>query len=75
MGQIHGLCLQLVATGIISFEITDHSKILTKEFTKEHFSVVCPKAKETVNGNECLNYGYRMDRLWTGMNLSNEHDA
>ena len=69
-GQIHGLCLQLVATGMITFEVTDRSKIGTKKFTKADLSLVCPKMKETINGNEHWNQGYRIDRLWSGMNLN-----
>ena len=56
-------------------EVTDRSKIGTKKFTKAHLSFACPKIKETVNGNERRNQGYRIDRLWRGMDLNSDRDS
>ena len=69
VGQIHGLFLQLVAKGIISYEVKDHTKIGTDKLRQEDLFVVCPKKKVQLEGIECCRPGYTVDSMWEGMNL------
>ena len=39
MGPIHGLALQLLAKGIIELQVSDHTKVGTKELNDKHILV------------------------------------
>ena len=69
VGQIHGLFLQLIAKGIISYEVKDHTKIGTEKLRQEDLFLVCPKKKVQLEGIECCRPGYMVDSMWEGMNL------
>ena len=59
VGQIHGLFLQLVAKGIISYEVKDHTKIGTDKLRQEDLFVVCPKKRCSWRGSSAVVLGTR----------------
>ena len=70
MGQVHAVCLQMIAKGIISLNVTDRTKVGTDKIEKKHLAVTCPRAKRNVDGDECWCPGFMVDELWEGLNLS-----
>ena len=72
VGQIHALCLQLIAAGIISLAVTDRSKIGKEKMSSKVVAVTCPTVKRAKDGNTYCYPGYMVDDLWEGFNLSRE---
>ena len=72
VGQIHALCLQLIAAGIISLAVTDRSRIGTDKMSSKVVAVTCPNVKRAKDGNTYCYPGYMVDDLWEGFNLSRE---
>ena len=70
MSQVHAACLQVVAKGIISMNVTDRTKVGTDKITRKDVAVTCPRAKRCVDGDECWCPGFMVDKLWEGLNLS-----
>ena len=70
MGQVHAVCLQMIAKGIIALNVTDRTKVGTGQVAKKHLAVTCPRAKRIVDGDECWCPGFMVDELWEGLNLS-----
>ena len=54
---------------MISYDISDRTKIGTDGLKREHVTVVCPNAKEKVDGTMRCCPGYMMKSLWKGFNL------
>ena len=51
VGQIHALCLQLIAAGIISLAVTDRSRIGTDKMSSKVVAVTCPNVRRAKDGN------------------------
>ena len=64
------VCLQMVAKGIISMNVTDRTKVGTDKITRKDVAVTCPRAKRCVDGDECWCPGFMADELWEELNLS-----
>ena len=67
VGQIHALHLQLVAGGIISYDVKDRAKIGTDKLKTDDLFVVCPKKEEELEGINCCKPGYLVDSMWEGL--------
>ena len=72
VGQIHALCLLLIAAGIISLVVTDRSRIGTDKMSSKVVAVKCPNVKRAKDGYAYCYPGYMVDDLWEGFNLSRE---
>ena len=72
MGQIHALYLQLIAKGIINYDVKDRSKIGTERLKQDDLFLICPKMKFVTNGIQCCLPGYMVNSLWDGLNLTKE---
>ena len=72
VGQIHALCLQLIAAGIISLAVTDRSKIGTDKMSSKIVAVKCQNVKRKKDDNTYCYPGYMVDDLWEGFNLIRE---
>jgi len=68
MGQMHALCLQMIAKGIIQLKIDDKTKMGTDKVTRRDLSVACPIVKRVRNGLTYCYESYRMDEMWEGIN-------
>ena len=68
-GQIHALFLQLIAKGIITYDVKDHTKIGTEKLRQDDLFLICPKKRVMVEGIKCCRPGYVVDSMWEGMNL------
>ena len=53
VGQVHAVCLQLIAAVIVSLRVANHQKIGTNKLYRSHLAVFCPKEKRVRNGAEC----------------------
>ena len=72
VGNIHALCLQLIAAGIISLAVTDPSRIGTDKMSSKIVVVTCQNVKRKKDDNTYCYPGYMVDDLWEGFNLSRE---
>ena len=72
VGQIHALCLQLIAAGITDLAVTDRSRIGTDKMSSKVVAVKCPDVKRTKDGYAYCYPGYMVDDLWEGFNLGRE---
>ena len=68
-GQVHGVCLQMMARGLTALRVTDNTKIGTDKLTRSHLCVVCPNTKRVQDGNVLWSPGYMRDECWEGFNL------
>jgi len=67
--QIHAVCLQMVAGGIISFKVDDKKKIGTDKLRRADLSVYCPNVKTREGGRDVYKVSYRTKQCWKGFNL------
>ena len=56
----------LVARGVIFTNVTDRTKVGTEKITRKDFTVICPRAKRNVDGDECRCPGFIADELGRG---------
>ena len=63
MGQVHALCLQMIAKGIIELKVNNKTNIGTDEMTRGELSVACPIVKRVRNGLTYCYESYRMDEM------------
>ena len=68
-GQIHAVCLQLIAAGIVSLKVTDTSKIGTEKITAKDIVVICLNDKKIRDGRVYCRPAMYVDDLWEGFNL------
>ena len=61
--------LQLIAKGIITYDVKDHTKIGTEKLRQDDLFLICPKKRVMVEGINCWHPGYVVDSMWEGMNL------
>ena len=66
--QIHTVCLQMVAGGIILFKVNDLSKMGSEKVSKPDLSVYCPAVTSKVGG-VLHRLGYLSDKCWEGFNF------
>ena len=59
--QIHAVCLQMVAGGLLALKVKDATKIGTDKLNKRHLCVVCPNTKYAKDGNTLCAPGYMRD--------------
>ena len=50
--------------------VTDCTKVGTEKSTSKDLTMICPRAKRNVNGDECWCPGFMVDELWEGLNVS-----
>ena len=67
--QIHAVCLQVVASGIISFKVDDKKKIGADQLRRADLSVYCPNVKTREGGRDVYEVSYRTKQCWKGFNL------
>ena len=68
--QIHAVCLQMVAGGILALKVKDATKVGTDKLNGAHLCVVCPNAKYAKDGNTLCAPAYMRDECWKGFNLN-----
>ena len=68
-GQIHAVCLQLIAAGIVSLKVTDTSKIGTKKIGRNSIAVFCSNDKALRGDRLHCRPAMYVDDLWEGFNL------
>ena len=49
--QIYGVCLQMIAGGLLALKVRDPSKVGTDKLSRAHLCVACPNKRWTTNGN------------------------
>ena len=69
MGQVHALCLQMIAKGIIVLKVDDKTKVGTDKTTRRELAATCPIVKRARNGLTYCYESYRMDEMWEGINV------
>ena len=67
MGQIHGLCLQMLARGIIGLRSSDPSKVGTDKFDENDVVVCLLDAVDETDPDKCLQPAYTLPERWHGM--------
>ena len=67
--QIHAVCLQMVAAGIVTFKVKDLSKMGTEKVSKADLCIVCPNVTKKVEGKVRHRAGYLTEECWEGFNL------
>ena len=67
--QIHAVCLQLFAAGMIAFKINDERKLGTEKVCAGDLSIICPNVEVKVGGRKVCLIGYQADKCWKGFNL------
>ena len=60
----------MIAGGVISLKVTDHTKVGKGKIGKSNLCVVCPNRKRVQNGDTLWTPGYLSDECWEGFNLS-----
>ena len=63
MSQVHAVCLQMIARGIISMNVTDRTKVGTEKITRTDLTVTWSRIKLNVDGDECWCPGFMVDEL------------
>ena len=66
--QIHAVCLQMVAAGMIAFRVKDQEKLGTDKVSKADLSVFCPNVEVEVGDRMVWVVGYQSDECWEGFN-------
>ena len=67
--QIHAVCLQMFAAGMISFKINDERMLGTEKVCAGDLSVICPNVEVKVRGRKVYLIDYQADECWKGFNL------
>ena len=69
MGQVHALCLQMIAKGMIELKVNDKTKVGTDKIARGDLSVSCPIVKRVRSGLTYCYESYRLDEMWEGINV------
>ena len=68
--QIHSVCLQMIAGGLLALKVNDATKVGTDKLNGAHLCVVCPNARYYKDGNILCAPAYLRDECWKGFNLN-----
>ena len=66
--QIHAVCLQMGAAGMIAFKVKDQTKLGTEKVSKSDLSIFCPNVEVKVGDRMVWVVGYQSDECWEGFN-------
>ena len=69
--QIHAVCLQMIAQGLVALKVKDATKVGTKKkkLNRAHLCVVCPNARYAKNRNTLRAPAYLRDECSKGFKL------
>ena len=66
--QIHAVCLQRVAAGMIAFRVKDQEKLGTDKVSKADLSIFCPNVEVEDGDRMVWVVGYQSDECWEDFN-------
>ena len=68
MSQVHAIALQMIATGIIEFVVTDKTKVGTEAMTKAKISIKTTVTSIERDGKKYATPMYMVNEQWEGIN-------